>query len=248
MTTRVVLVDDHQMVRQGLGALLNAESDLEVVAEAADGRQAIDLVLELHPDVVVIDAELPELDGINATQSLHEQDPDIPIIALGAQDEDRMAVAALRAGAVGYLSKRASRDGLVQAVRAAAQGQITFSASATSLLVEELRRPVDRLTASGGERLTARELDVLAGITDGLSNKEIAWKLRISEKTVKSHVSTILGKFGLESRTQAAMHATRFGLVPSETRPATVAPLVPGRGVVSLESRRTRLLAHAFAS
>jgi DNA-binding NarL/FixJ family response regulator len=243
MTTRIVLVDDHQMVREGLRELLNAEWDLQVVAEAGDGREAIAAVLEMHPDVVVMDLELPELDGASAMQFLHEQDHELHIVALGSQDDDRLAVAALRAGAIGYLGKSASSDSLVHAVRAAARGQISFSASATSLLVEELQRPADQ-----PERLTVRELEVLAGITDGLSNKEIAWKLRISEKTVKSHVSTILGKFGLESRTQAAMHATRVGLVAAGSCMASVAPRTPGRAVVPLDSRRTRMLPRAVAS
>jgi DNA-binding NarL/FixJ family response regulator len=160
MTTRIVLVDDHQMVRQGLRQLLNAEWDLEVVAEAGNGQEAIEVVLEHRPDVVVMDLDMPELDGINATRFLREQYQELHIVVLGSRDEDAMAIAAVRAGAIGYLSKTASSEELVETVRAAARGHVTFSASASALLVEELHRPADQ-----PEHLTARELEGLGGFT-----------------------------------------------------------------------------------
>jgi len=138
----------------------------------------------------------------------------------------------VRAGAIGFLPRTATLDALIQTIRAAAQGRVTLSAAASARLAEELRAP-----AQEPEHLTARELEVLACVAEGLSNKQIAWQFHISEKTVKSHVSTILSKFGLESRTQAALHATRVGLVSSERRPRTQVRPVE-RNIVSLEAQR----------
>jgi DNA-binding NarL/FixJ family response regulator len=212
------------MVRQGLRVLLETEPDLEVVGEANDGAEAIDRVDDRRPDVVLMDLLMPRLDGITATQRLQERHPEVRVVLLSSDEAEAAVVAAVRAGAIGVVSKAASIDVLVDAIRAAADGRVTLSAAISARLVHELRAPAEQ-----PERLTGRELEVLGRVVDGLSNKEIAWALRISEKTVKSHVSTILGKFGLESRTQAALHATRTGLVP-----------VPAAPVISLDSRRQR--------
>jgi DNA-binding NarL/FixJ family response regulator len=235
MITRIVLADDHVLFRQALRQLLDTEADFQVVGEAANGQEAIDLVLAEQPDVVLMDLNLPEVDGVTATQLLHDRCPAAHVVISSENDADSSMVSAIRAGAIGYLCKTATIPDLLQTIVAAAQGQVTFSAAASARLVQELHAPVDE-----PEHLTGRELEVLTCIAQGLSNKEIAWKLRISEKTVKSHVSTILGKFGMESRTQAALYATRRGLVANE--PA--APLVPVvRGsehpIISIESRRT---------
>jgi DNA-binding NarL/FixJ family response regulator len=240
MTTRIVLVDHHLMVRHGLRQLLDAEPDLEVVAEAGDSRRAIDVVLEQRPDVVVMDLDMPELDGIAATRCLRDRYPEVHIVVLANADDDTLAVAAVRAGAIGYLSKAVSSEGLLQTVRAAARGHVSFSPAASALLVEALHRP-----AHEPEQLTARELEVLGYVAQGLSNKEIASKLRISEKTVKSHVSTILGKFGMESRTQAAIHATRTGLVSVDRIACSAADRLRQGSVISIEARRHRPLAGA---
>src|SRR5207342_3625371 len=168
---------------------------------------------------VLMDIAMPVLDGLSATRRLHDACPQVHIIVVSGAEEASVVVSAVRAGAIGYLCKTAPVDDLVQTIRAAAQGQVTFSAAASARFVQELHAPSEQ-----PEHLTDRELEVMACVADGMSNKEIAWKLNISEKTVKSHVSTILGKFGLESRTQAALHATRLGLVPSGRTLARIPP------------------------
>jgi NarL family two-component system response regulator LiaR len=213
MTIRIVLADDHVVLRQGLRMLLAEESDLDVIAEADNGQEAIDLVRQHRPDLVLMDLVMPELDGISATEILHSQHPEVRVVILSSLEEDSAVVSAVRAGAIGYLRKNVPIEVLVRTIRGAAQGQVQFSPAAAARLVQEVQSPIDQ-----PERLTGRELEVLECIAQGLANKAIAWKLRISEKTVKSHVSTILGKFGLDSRTQAALHATRIGLVSAERR------------------------------
>jgi NarL family two-component system response regulator LiaR len=208
MTIRLLLVDDHVVLRQGLRMLLETEPDLEVVAEADSGLAAVEQALEYRPDVALMDLVVTESAGIAATRRLHDQCPQVRVVILSSSDEDSAVVAAVRAGAIAYLDKKAPVEVLVSAIRTAARGQVTFSAPISAQLIQQLHSPTDQ-----PDRLTARELEVLECVAHGLSNKEIGWNLQISEKTVKSHVSTILGKFGLESRTQAALHATRVGLV-----------------------------------
>jgi two-component system, NarL family, response regulator LiaR len=229
MSIRIVLADDQLVLRQGLRALFEAERELEIVGEADNGRVAIDLVRQLQPDLVLMELAMPELDGIAATEIINQEFPEVRVLILSGLDEDTAVVSAVRAGAIGFVSKTTSFEALVKAIRAAALGQVQLSPAAAARLVQEVHSPMDQ-----PERLTGRELEVLDCVVQGFANKEIAWKLRISEKTVKSHVSTILGKFGLESRTQAAMHATRMGLV--SPRPAVVGEPVhfPQRGVVSI--------------
>jgi two-component system, NarL family, response regulator LiaR len=210
MSIRILLADDHVVLRQGLSALLQCEPDFEVVAQADNGQDAIDMARQYRPDVVVMDVLMPGIDGITATQMLHDEDPSIRVVILSSLDEDAAVVAAVRAGAIGYLRKNAPIGVVVQTIRGAARGEIQFSTVAAARLVQEVHQPVPQ-----PERLTRRELEVLECITQGLANKEIARRLRITEKTVKTHVSTILGKLGLESRTQAAVLATRTGLLAS---------------------------------
>jgi len=238
MTIRLVLVDDHVVLRRGLRMLLETEPDLEVVAEADNGLAAVEQTLQHHPDVVLMDLVMPELDGIAATQRLRAECPQIRVVILSSIDEESGVVPAVRAGASGYLCKNAPVEILVRTIRNVAQGKVTFSPVASARLIQELHAPPDR-----PERLTARELEVIECVAHGLSNKEIAWNLRISEKTVKSHVSTILGKFGLESRTQAALHATRVGLVYSGLDQA--GPSAPARRweQVSAPGYRSRVTA-----
>jgi two-component system, NarL family, response regulator LiaR len=218
MTIRLVLADDHVVLRQGLRALLEDESDMEVVGEADNGREAVDLVLQIQPDVLLIDLVMPEIDGVAATRIIHERSPITRVLVLSSWDEESALVASVRAGAIGFLRKTAPIGVIVRAIRAAARGEVQFSAAAAALLVREMREP------STPEHLTSRELEVLQLIAEGLANKEIAWKLRITEKTVKSHVSTILGKLGLQSRTQAAMYASRLGLLRTDP-PRLAAPV-----------------------
>jgi DNA-binding NarL/FixJ family response regulator len=208
MTTRLILADDHVVLRQGLRALLDAEADLEVVAEAGDGQEAIDLIGSHGPDIVLVDLIMPGVEGVTAAQRISHEFPDVRVLILSSIDEDAAMVAAIRAGAIGYVRKNTSVQILLESIRAAARGEVQLSATAAARLVRELRE-----THEEQEHLTARELEVLQLVADGLANKVIARKLGISEKTVKSHVSTILDKLGVGSRTQAAMYATRMGLV-----------------------------------
>jgi DNA-binding NarL/FixJ family response regulator len=231
MSIRVVLADDHQALRQGLRMLLESERDIEVVGEADNGVAVLEEVSEHAPDVVLMDLSMPELDGLAATEQLRAHDDQARVVILSGAEEESAVVSAVRAGAIGYVPKTAPIEVILQTVRAAARGQVSFSAAASERLVRELHTPREE-----PEHLTDRELEVLTCITDGLSNKAIAWKLRISEKTVKSHVSTILGKFGLESRTQAALHATRVGLVHTERTAARRAT----PQVISLDGQRAR--------
>jgi DNA-binding NarL/FixJ family response regulator len=238
MTIRVLLADDHVMLRQAVSMLIEAQPDLEVVGEADNGCDAIELVSETHPDVVVMDLAMSDLDGISATRRIVNQTPGVRVVILLGAEDEQAVVSAVRAGATGFVAKTSSTEDLLETIRAAAQGHVAFSAGMQARLVQELRAPAEE-----PERLTGRELEVLERLADGLSNKEIAWRLRISEKTVKSHVSTILGKFGLESRTQAALHATRTGLV-SMNRSASGAADSPCEGsVIPIDSRRHRPLA-----
>jgi NarL family two-component system response regulator LiaR len=212
MKTRLILTDDHVVLRQGLRALLEGQPDLEVVGEASDGQETLELVRKFRPDMVLMDLIMPGVDGITTTQRLHDEFPEVRVLILSSIDEEAAVVAAVRAGAIGYVRKNTSIEILLGTIRAAARGQVQFSAAAAARLVREVQAPLEQ-----PEHLTPRELEVLQHVADGLTNKEIAWKLRISEKTVKSHVSTILDKFGLESRTQAAMYAARMGLLGGES-------------------------------
>jgi len=233
MSIRLVLADDHSVLRRGLRALLETEPDIEVVGEADTGRAAIDVALQTRPDVVLMDLIMPEMDGITATQILHEQQPESRVLILSSMDEESIVTSAVRAGAIGLVRKSVSIEVVVQSIHAAAQGQVQFSPTAIALLVDEMQTPTESI-----DRLTAREFEVLQFVADGLANKEIAWELRISEKTVKSHVSTILGKFGLESRTQAAMYAARNGLVGTELVPLSRSERLARGTIVSMDMVR----------
>ena len=208
MSIRVLVADDHEVVRQGLRTFLELDPELEVVGEAADGREAVRLAHRLRPDVVLMDLLMPELDGIAATQIIRRELPDTEVIALTSVLEDASVVGAVRAGAIGYLLKDTRAQELRQAIKSAAAGQVQLSPQAAARLMREVVAP------ERPEALSERETDVLRLLARGLANKEIARELSIAEKTVKSHVSSILGKLGVQSRTQAALYAGRIGLVP----------------------------------
>jgi DNA-binding NarL/FixJ family response regulator len=208
MTIRVLLVDDHSVVRQGLRMFLDLDPELEVVGEAGNGSEGVRLARELQPDVVLMDMLMPVMDGVTATGLIRQELPDIEVIALTSVLDDSSVFGAVRAGAIGYLLKDTEADELNRAIKAAAAGQVQLSPAAAARLVREVRTP------ENPETLTDRENDVLKLIARGMSNKEIARELGIGEKTVKTHVSNILGKMGVLSRTQAALQAIRMGLVP----------------------------------
>jgi len=208
MTIRILLVDDHSVVRQGLKMFLSLDPELEVVGEAANGAEALRLVHKLAPDVVLMDLLMPVMDGITATAAIRKEAPGTEVIALTSVLEDAAVTGAVRAGAIGYLLKDTESEELVRAIRAAAAGQVQLAPQALARLLREVRAP------ESPETLTERETDVLRLLAQGQSNKEIARTLTIGEKTVKTHVSNILSKLGVPSRTQAALYAVRIGLVP----------------------------------
>lgn len=208
MPIRVLIADDHEVVRQGLRTFLELDPELEVVGEAADGREAVRQAHRLRPDVVLMDLLMPELDGIGAIQIIRKELPDTEVMALTSVLEDASVVGAVRAGAIGYLLKDTRAKELRTAIKAAAAGQVQLSPEAAARLMREVVAP------ERPEALSERERDVLRLLARGLANKEIALRLSITEKTVKTHVSSILGKLGVQSRTQAALYAGRIGLVP----------------------------------
>ncbi len=204
---RVLLVDDHTVVRRGLRLAFDLEPDLEVVGEAANGQEAIAQVAALAPDVVVMDLLMPVLNGVEATKAIRRGHPDVEVVALTSVLEDRLVVEVVEAGAAGYMLKETRPDELFEAVRAAARGEVRLDPRAQQRLVREMR------SESSREALTERELEVLKLLAGGASNKGIAQTLDIAEATVKSHVSNLLGKLDLKSRTQAALYALREGLI-----------------------------------
>lgn len=207
MTVRVLLVDDHTVVRQGLRMFLSLDSELTIVGEAVNGADALQKAHDLQPDVILMDLMMPVMDGITAIGILRRDLPDIEIIALTSVLEDTSVFNAMRAGATGYLLKDTEAEELCRAIKAAAAGQVQLSSQAAARLLREVPAP------DSPEQLTERETDVLRLLAQGLANKEIAAALGIGEKTVKTHVSNILGKLGVVSRTQAALYAARIGLV-----------------------------------
>ena len=210
MVIRIIVTDDHAVVRQGLRMFLELDPELQVVGEAANGAEAVQLAKELHPSVVLMDLLMPVMDGITAIGRLRAEVPDVEVIALTSVLEDTSVVNAVRAGATGYLLKDTNADELRRAVKAAAAGQVQLSPEAATRLMREVRSP------ERPETLTERESDVLQLLAQGQANKEIARNLSIGEKTVKTHVSNILSKLGVQSRTQAVLHAMRIGLIPSD--------------------------------
>jgi NarL family two-component system response regulator LiaR len=210
MSIRILVADDHGVVRQGLKMYLGLDPELEIVGQAVDGVEALRLARELQPDVVLMDLLMPSMDGIAATRAIRSELPDVEVIALTSVLEDGAVFDAMRAGAVGYLLKDTDAEALCQAVKAAAAGQVQLSPQVAERLIREVPVP------ESPEKLTRRETEVLRLLARGRSNKEIAADLSIVEKTVKTHVSNILGKLGVSSRTQAALYAIRIGLAPMD--------------------------------
>ena len=207
MAIRILLVDDHAVVRQGLKMFLGLDPELEVVGEAENGEEAIRLVGELQPAVVLMDLLMPVMDGMTAIARIRGDYPETEVIALTSVLEDEAVIKAMRAGAIGYLLKNTQADDLRLAIRAAAAGQVQLSPAVAARLLREVKAP------DSPEKLTERETDVLRLLALGRANKEIALELVIGEKTVKTHVSSILHKLNVPSRTQAALYAVRIGLV-----------------------------------
>ena len=208
---RVLIADDHAVVRQGLRTFLDLQNDVEVVAEAGDGEAAIAEARRALPDVVLLDLAMPLLDGVAALPRLREAAPEARVIVLTSFGEDERLFAALRAGAAGFLLKNVEPAELVRAIRTAHAGEAPLSPAVAARVVEEIAHGGDRTPQV--DELTPRELEVLRLIAGGRSNKRIALELGVAEKTVKTHVSHVLAKLGLSDRTQAALYAVREGLV-----------------------------------
>jgi DNA-binding NarL/FixJ family response regulator len=202
-TIRVMVVDDHQVVRQGLVALINTEPGLMAVAEASDGQQAVEMFRQQQPDITLMDLRLPVMGGVDATKLIRQEFPTAKIIVLTTYDGDEDIYRALKAGAQGYLLKGVSFDDLLDAIRSVYAGARRIPAAVAERLAERM----------SGQELTGRELQVLELIVKGRSNKEISTELSISEATVKSHINSLLGKLGVNDRTQAATSALQRGIV-----------------------------------
>ncbi len=205
---KVIIVDDHKVVRSGLSAFLQVCDDLELVGEASNGKEAIDICGALQPDVVLMDLVMPEMDGAAATSEIRKKYPHIQVIILTSFKEDNLIEDALQAGAIGYLLKNVSADELAAAIRSARIGRPTLAPEATQALIKAAHRP-----SAAGTALTAREKEVLQMMTEGLSNPEIADKMIVSRSTVKFHVSSILSKLGAASRTEAVSIALQNKMV-----------------------------------
>ena len=205
---RVMLVDDHTMVRRGLATFLKVFDDLQLVGEAENGEAAIQLCAEVLPDVILMDMALPVIDGATATRAIRQQFPQVQVIVLTSFKEGELIKNALEAGAIGYLLKDVSADELVEAIRAANAGRATLSPEAAQALVETTNQP-----PTPGLDLTEREREVLALMIEGLNNTQIAGRLTVSPSTIKSHVSNILAKLGVASRTEAVTLALRNRIV-----------------------------------
>ncbi|HZH20647.1 MAG TPA: response regulator transcription factor [Geodermatophilus sp.] len=207
MTIRVLVVDDHPVVRGGLVGWLDAQQDLTVVGEAADGLEALALVAAAEPDVVLMDLRMPRMDGVTATERLAARHPAVRVLVLTTYDTDADIVRAVAAGATGYLLKDTPLPQLADAVRAAARGETVLAPPVAARLVSRLRAPA-------AEAPTAREVEVLAGVARGLTNAEIGRELFIGEATVKTHLLRVFAKLGVDDRTRAVMVAVERGLLP----------------------------------
>ena len=207
---RLLIVDDHELVRQGFIAMMSVEPNLDVVGEAADGVEAVELARSLQPDVILLDLAMPRKDGIEATREIRVDNPNARILIITSFAEDEKVFQAVKAGALGYLLKDSSPEALIRAIDAVYEGRLSLHPDIALKLIEELNRPLDQPPTE--DPLTEREEEVLILVAKGLSNKEIAERLVVTERTVSAHVSNILGKLYLANRTQAALYALREGL------------------------------------
>lgn len=207
----VFLADDHAVVRKGLETLIGTQSDMEVVGTAIDGVEAVERVLQMRPDVILLDIQMPRKTGVEAIRQIREADPQARILVLTSFSEDETVFAAIRAGALGYLLKDASAGELIQAIRNVHEGRSSLHPDIALKVIQELSRPASNLPPTE-DPLTEREVEIVRLVARGLTNQEIAEKLIVSERTVRTHISNILSKLHLANRTQAALYALRQGL------------------------------------
>lgn len=213
-TIRVLITDDHKVVRRGLRGFLELDPALEVVGEASNGLEAVELANNLAPDVVLMDLLMPVMDGIEATTQIRKETPDVEVVALTSVLEDASVTGAIKAGAIGYLLKTTDADELCEAIKAAAAGQVQLAPEAALRLMREVRTPESPEALT--EQLTEREVEVLELIARGKANKQIARELFVAISTIKTHVNNLYRKLDVTSRTQAALYAARIGLVSPE--------------------------------
>ncbi len=211
---RVLIVDDHDIVREGQRALINTEPGMEVIGEARNGIEAIELAEKLQPDVILLDLHMPEKDGIDASEEIKKGNPEARILVLTSFAEDDRVFAAIKAGAMGYLLKDSSPQKILKSIREVFLGITSIEPRIADKLMREIQRTSDSPPTE--EPLTNREMEVIQLLAEGLSNQEIAERLVISERTVRTHVTNILGKLHLANRTQAALYALREGLTDVE--------------------------------
>jgi NarL family two-component system response regulator LiaR len=207
---RILIADDHQLVRQGLMALLSVKPGIEVIGQAADGGEAVELAQSLEPDIILLDLLMPNKDGIEATREIKAEDPDARILIITSFAEDENVYRAIKAGALGYLLKDSSPQELIQAIHDVCEGRLSLHPNIAIKLIDEINRPVEGQPTE--DPLSEREVEVLKLVAKGRSNQEIAEELVVSERTVGAHVSNILSKLHLANRTQAALFALRTGL------------------------------------
>ena len=208
---RILVVDDHPVLRDGLVAILSTQAGFEVVGEAETGREAVLLAAELQPDIVMMDLEMPEMDGVEALKQMRDRDPDVHVIVFTAYDTDDRIVAALQAGAQGYLLKGAPRDQVFEAIRVVNAGDSLLQPVVASKLLTRMRRSADDPSTAGS--VTPREMEVIRLLARGFQNKEIAAELGIAQRTAKFHVGSILAKLGAGNRTEAVTIAAKRGMI-----------------------------------
>lgn len=217
MTIRVLIVDDQALFREGLETLLSIHRDIQVIGQASNGQEAVDLAMSLHPDVILMDIQMPVLNGVTATLRLKQSLPECRVIALTTFDDKETVFDVLRAGAVGYLLKDVASAQLAEAIRVTARGDSILDPSVAAKVVAEFSRVSPLATATRSEvlpePLSEREIEVLRLVTSGFSNREIAAKLFISTGTAKTHIHHLCGKLGVRNRTEAAMRAKELGLI-----------------------------------
>lgn len=213
---RVMIVDDHLVVREGLKQLLEINDEIEVVAEATNGLECLDRVGDYNPDIVFIDIKMPGISGIDTTRLIRQKHPDVKVIMLTIYDDGELVANAINAGANGYMMKNALREDLINAIHQVMKGQAFLDPSVTSTLVDQIKRRPFNLFRDEKLPLTRRELEVLESIVLGLTDKETAERLHISEHTVRTHAKSLYRKLGVSSRSQAAVHAVHQGIIDQE--------------------------------
>lgn len=213
---RILVVDDHVIIRDGIKLIMETVDDLEVVGEAENGFQGLEQAEALHPDVVLMDLRMPEMDGLTTIKHLREDHPEIAIIILTTYNEDELMHQGLQLGAQGYLLKDVNRQTLIRTIKAVAQGEVLLQPEILQRILNQSEAKLDAVTGKPGKsNLTEREIEVLHGVAAGERNKEIAYRLGISERTVKAHLTHIFNKLGVDSRAGAVAVAAKNGLLPS---------------------------------